>query len=152
MKKCALILLLMATMIFSLVSCGKKELQTFDGVPDEAVSVARTYLEAFRKGTKNASQYCYFATKESENAYREAENQWLESYEIQKIEKLNDSLYVVTVYGKLNVDSEARTAYHYVGMVDGQWQYILNIGNIPEALKTNVDFSPYDYSDNPDIL
>lgn len=137
---------------FALLSCGVKKTPTFDGIPNDIVAVAQAYLDAFKKGTENAASYCYFATKESENAYRDVENQWLESYEIQKVEKLNESLYVVTVYGKLHVDSEARTVCHYVGMVDGQWQYILNIANIPENLQTNVDFTPYDYSDNPDIL
>lgn len=152
MKKRLFVCLMALSMVFALLSCGVKKTPTFDGIPNDIVAVAQTYLDAFKKGTENAAPYCYFATKESENAYRDVEDQWLESYEIQKVEKLNESLYVVTVYGKLNVDSEARTAYHYVGMVDGQWRYILNIANIPENLQTNVDFTPYDYSDNPDIL
>lgn len=146
---CATLLIVLAVV---LPSCTKSA-EPQNDIPEVVRQTAENYFEAFKQGTAEAEKYAYFPTESSRMLFLEQTDQKLESYKIEKIEKLTENLYGVTVNGRLNIydSGETETVFGFVGKVDGSWLYIGTAGYIPDSLKEDVDLSAYQYSD-PDIL
>lgn len=69
-------------------------------------------------------------------------------YEIESIDKVNDSLYAITALTRLKGDAPGAfyRVYHFVLNVDGKFQYAGNKRDIPESLKENFNPEKYQYT------
>ena len=144
MKRRALLVLLVMVMLLCLPGCGG-ELRAVE-------RCAEQYLHTFRtEGIEKAVEYCHF---EATELYSPDDHRTLyvrsgcaiQDYRIQKIDKVNDRLYALTL--TLQDDSGLwKTVYHFVGYIDGAFHYINGIHHIPPALCTGLDREAYRTTD-----
>lgn len=144
MRRKILLFLLCAIMLCSITGCGS-DMQRVE-------QCARQYLQAFQDGgMAEAVQYCHFEANEfySSDDHRQLyirSGCAIQDYRIQKIDKVNDRLYALTL--TLQDDSGLwKTVYHFVGYIDGAFHYINGIHHIPPALCTGLDREAYRTAD-----
>lgn len=124
-----------------LCSCSNQE----SNIPEEITDYLDKYMTAFKDGPASAVQYCYFKEEFEKNAYLGSTGTLID-YKIEKSEKINDDLYAFT-----NLVETSRTKGHYervynfVGVIDRNMYFILNVANIPDEISTNLDKDRYSY-------
>lgn len=125
-----------------------------DKLPAAAADVLEQYMDAYKIGTPDAVQYMHFENDTEVNAYINSGAVLLD-YRVLKVEEVNPCLYAL----KLQMSSSQtllfgdtwETVYSFLGLIDGKWYYIGNVGHIPEDLRSNLDPSKYQY-DDPNVL
>jgi len=126
----------------------------FADIPDEIVAFYDTYMESFKKGTKEAVQYVYFNNDGKVAAFLNSDDRVLD-YRVENIDKVNNKLYAFTVSvsttTELYLGKDYRTIYNYVGIIEGKLRVMTNEIHIPEELRDNFDPGKYVYTD-PDVL
>ena len=118
-------------------------------VPDEINNLVEDYMTAYKEGTEKAVELMHFNNKFKREAYIATGDRLLD-YNIQGIEKINDSLYAVSALVKtkqtiLYNGDDFELVYNFVAKIDGQWKYINGLSNVPEELRENLDPSKYTY-------
>lgn len=68
-------------------------------------------------------------------------------FEMRDIEKLSDSLWVVTAYIESDYQDEGYEITNYIGILNGEFKIMVNDLQIPAELKEGVDLSSYIPSD-----
>lgn len=138
------------------VSLANATLDTAEGAdswPQDYKAFANEFLEA--RKTEDLSEtvnYIHFEFEDLRVAYIEAGDQHITECVVEKMEKINDKLYGLTLSLKTDMfPDEFQTAYNFVGLIDGEKKYILSVRNIPEDIRDNLDPSKYVYND-PDYL
>lgn len=128
-------------------------------IPEEALSLATTYMDAFKIGVYEAVNYIYFSDDWTEGIYLDTNDRLLE-YRIKSVEMINDNLIALTIQTRTMVSDETGqtqgegtylVVYNFVARIDGEWRFITGVRHIPEVLKDNFDESNYQYGD-PNIV
>lgn len=135
-------ILLCCCLILVLIGCNNT---SNDTLPNEAQTLVENYMNAFKIGTKDSAEYAYFRNEEIRDAYCNAATILID-YRIEKIEKINQNLYALTILNKTNMTEDAYLkAYNFVGFIDGEWYFINGVGNIPESISENLNKEVYSY-------
>ena len=128
-------------------------------IPDEALSLVVTYMDAFKIGVNEAVKYIHFSDDWTEGAYLDSNDRLLD-YRIESTEVINDDLIALTIQTRTMVSDETGqtqgegtyfVVYNFVARIEGEWRFINGVRHIPEDLKDNFDESKYQYSD-PNIV
>lgn len=69
------------------------------------------------------------------------------TFELKAVDKLSDSLWLVTAFIASDYVPEGHQIYNYVGIVDDEYRVMVNDLQIPEALKKDIDLTQYIPSD-----
>ena len=154
MKKkllCFLLVLRFASHILCACSSNKDaKNQTYD---DTYYRVSEFYTEFLKTGMsdwgKAVEKFCAFPDQEQKTLALTGDP--ILYYEILRIEKLSDSLWVVETFTKVKMLPNGAYGVNYVGFVDGQYKVFLNQSNIPKALTEGVEIEPYEIH-GPDVL
>lgn len=143
-KRTILIILLMVIVLAVVV--GSVLTYTYNHkLPSAADDALTRYMEAFKNGTKDASQYAHFKNEEVRETY-EGAGTVLYDYRIEKITRINDKLFALTVLVKTNRTDEAyMRVYNFVGYINDSWIFINGVGNIPEEICYNLNREAYMY-------
>lgn len=140
----------MFILLLLMTSCAKSD---FNSIPEDVIATVESYLNAMKIGSEESIQYCFF--KEENNATKQAylrDIDILLSYEITKIEKINDNLYACTILYEMNSEKgNYRKAYNYVGYIDNDYYFIVNERDIPDEIRENFNAKKYAYSGS-DVL
>ena len=74
-------------------------------IPDEALSLVVTYMDAFKKGVNEAVKYIYFSDDWTEGVYLDTNDRLLD-YRIESAEMINDDLIALTIQTRTMVSDE----------------------------------------------
>ncbi len=142
MQRFFAVLLLLTTAAALLCSC-KKSPEPEDESPADPKTLYEQYLELALEDIKKAQdKYVYFNSERLQS--RAQESEWvLESYEINQWKQLNEDLYVAITTVQNNSHPDSYQIANFVGRIDGEFRVILGILNLPESLKTGLDYSEY---------
>lgn len=144
MKRRALLVLLVMVMLLCLPGCGG-ELRAVE-------RYAEQYLHTFRtEGIEKAVEYCHF---EATELYSPDDHRTLyvrsgcaiQDYRIRGIDKVNDGLYALTL-DLQDAAGQWKTAYHFVGRIDGTYRYITGVTHVPQALREGLAPEAYRTTD-----
>lgn len=128
-------------------------------IPEEALLLVETYINALRIGVHDAVKYVHFSDDITKDFYLES-NDYLLDYRIESSELINNDLVAFTIHSRTMVTDETgqtrgegtyMMVYNFVARIDGDWYYITGVRHIPEDLKDNFDESKYKY-DDPNIV
>lgn len=115
-------------------------------LPHAAEEVFIKYMEAFKNGAKEASQYAYFRNDELQHIYEDSGTVLID-YRIENIMRINENLFAITVLVKTNRTSKSyMRVYNFLGRIDGAWQFINGVGNVPDEICTNLNKENYSYN------
>lgn len=140
------------------VGCGKDvSCVVYDNVKvDKSVSdvIDSYFTQAQNSESDSVYQILYF--KPTNEIEREAyqTNREYDIYPtgatVYKVDKINDSLYAITLHVDMSIDEEDadKIVYNFVVNIDGEWKYILAAHNIPDDVLDGGDLSQYDYDDD----
>lgn len=135
---CVVIVLLLL-----LCGCGKEEIQAVP--PGDFSEYYTEVLSVWRTGTEEElNGFLYYAKPE----YREFGAGLFENAaetEIKTWEKINDDLWEVTAFIRLEGEEEGTDCYHFVGRIDGALKVMIGRHNVPESLKQGADLSRFSY-------
>ena len=127
-------LLVLLSVCHMLCACGSKN-DTQDQSYDESYyRVSEVYTEFIKTGMsdweKAVNKFCAFPNQEQKELALTGDP--IIYYEILRLEKLSDSLWVVETFTKVKLFPKGIYGVNYVGFVDGQYKVFLNQSNIPE--------------------
>ena len=124
---------------------------SFKNIPVNYAAYYIKYMEALKKGTKDAIQYTHFENGDK-SAYTDSKDKLLD-YGIRNIERVNDKLYAFTISATSSASRDGKpvTAYNFVGIIDGKLRVLCNTAQIPPALRDNLDPLKYKNTD-PSVL
>lgn len=126
---------------------------TNDTIVDNA-QLVRNFMDQFLTIRINAEdaekllEYVHFENDWEASVYADAViRNPLVSYEILSSSQLSSNLYVfyiksITLAGQL-AGEEMEQYYNFVALIDGEYQVITHIRNIPQELSENIELSPY---------
>ena len=140
------VVLVVCAVIFTL-----QQIQNKDTIPDEVSSLVEDYMEAYKKGTKEAIEYIYFEDDFKREAYLASSDKLLD-YEVESIEKINENLYALTILVKTELTTfysgdTYDQVYNFVAHIDDKWYFLNGVSNIPEEIRDNLDIDQYTYND-----
>ena len=71
----------------------------------------------------------------------------MRDYRNRNIMRINEILFAITVLVKTNRTSKTnRRVYNVLGRIDGAWQFINGVGNVPDEICTNLNEENYSYN------
>jgi hypothetical protein len=117
-------------------------------IPDEIREFAEKYLYELSNGEEKPLEMVYF--KDEYNMERTdniEQGGKLLDYKIDKIEKINDDLFVFTILYKLEMMPDVfQESYNYIGRIDDELKFIIHQRNIPDEIKDGFNSEKYTYS------
>ena len=121
---------------------------------DEIRAFYTEYVEAAKKDRVSAAtKYVHFEDERMREAAKMSSNNTLLLTDILSIEQLSENLWVLEIYYESAAVPDGDTAYHFVGMIDGERKVMRNWENVPAELAQDIDFTKYmpDYDNIVDI-
>lgn len=106
-------------------------------IPNAVSRTMYSYLETCKKNPDTIPSHMHFEYADEQEAY-EMSHRKIVDYEILGTEKINDHLYAFTLHLEKEADTYPKR-YYFVGLIDGDWQVMLNIYNIPEELQNGFN-------------
>ena len=112
-----------------LCACDSREKEPFDEV---YYQVSKTYIEFMETSMKDwpkaVNNFCNFGNeKDDDEITRVLSGDPVSSYEILRVEKLSNSLWVVETLTKTEVIPYGVYGVNYVGFLNGKWDIFLNL-------------------------
>lgn len=112
-----------------------------EDVPTDIASFYEQYLYLYKTGTyADVDPFLHFELSESRKLNEELFKN-IQSFQIQKWEKINNNLWMVSTYIEIDDALGPRMGYHFVGNVDGNLKVMLGKNNVPKVLSGNDDLS-----------
>ena len=142
MKRTFIVIFILAALLST--SCNSNYSRS---IPDEVVQLAEEYLDALINSTSKPIDIVYFKP-EHDTEKEDYLNQGypLLSYKIEDIEEINKDLYCLTILYELSTTSgNYIKAYNFIGVIDGEYKFIINQRDIPENIKENFESEKYIY-------
>lgn len=147
MKKLAALIFVTFLMISGMLcACDAKEEEPFDEAYYQVSKTYITYLETGMKDWPKAVKE--FVNLESvgdkEELKRVLSDEPVLAYEILRVEKLSESLWVVE--GLIKTESIPYGVYgvNYVGYMNGKWEVFLNERGLPATLTDGIEIPHYE--------
>ena len=149
MKKNGCAVLACILVICCLVTgCAKENapeftLTPFDSSFSDAVRCYSMFIDAAMADWSDAvEKYCHFESADNRKLSLEKGTP-TRSCEILRVEKLSDQLWEFEVFIKDGLLVDGAYGVHYVGVINGEYRVMVNIEEIPAALKDGVEIVPY---------
>lgn len=141
--KCVVGILFYLFLLALITSCARNANSDFPDIPDNIMNLYTNYMVAAQKGATEAATYRYFVNEQEEKAFSSNENWKILEYQLNKAEKLSDFLYAFTSDIKSN-EGKAKV-YYFAAWFQEEWNFVLNIQAVPEAIKKDIDIEEYTY-------
>lgn len=116
------------------------------GAPQEVLDLVEAYWNA-----APLVERLHFESREVEAAWEvpTETTDWL----IRRVEAVNDRLWAVTLLHETpHTAGFYKEIYQFVGWIDGAWQLMINVEQVPDDLRDQLDVSRYDYHNVPGVL
>lgn len=126
-------------------------------LPKEVQTLVKDYLHAYMTGKLSVSvEYLHLEEESMKEVYTHSGDKLLD-YKIERVEKINDNLYSLTILIKTELSlryegEDYQKAYNFVGKINGKWYYMNGVSNIPRELRENLDETDYGYPEDERML
>ena len=107
-------------------------------IPKEVSKVLFDFLDAYQNDPEKASSFCHFETEEEKTAFEQAVliNR-IVSYEILDADARSEDLYEIKFH-LIKESGDIPERSYYVGKHNGQFWVMINIGNVPDSLRVDM--------------
>lgn len=122
------------------------EIDSLGGLPAEAENAVCEFYNAALIGPEEEAEVLYWPDKYDYMQQIHASDEGTTvSYDIKKIEKVNDNLYELTVHlvttNDIATSNIEDTITNYVGNIDGTWRYMIHAIYVPDDISDGLHYT-----------
>lgn len=109
----------------------------------EVNDFVESYFADYSKSTEDSVKYCVFTDESLKEAYIRSGDRALE-HTVNDVKQIGKSLYEISVTVKTQAMPDIyQDVFNFVVEIDGTYYYAINISQVPEEYRTDVDTEKY---------